>query len=667
MRPFRDLLTFPMLVALLAGSVVFSADPEPEPTGLSLEIREYCDEIGSLNRDNGFHATSAQLYEYLDLAAELPDRHDLLPLIYVTLAEISFWDGKVKTAFEQVILGAELVRPGTSTNFKIRLVEQAIVLNIFSGHSHEAIGLLDKWKAIGFNDQDLWRQKYLFYSAMASYFVDDDDLFRESLDAIARMTDAEFLIPSISNLWLVETMFYSLDGDPETALEYIEEVRNLPGFREGGGLYHFINSLVLHSNGEPDTVIAESLHKAKIAYESGGRAGLFPLMLSMIMRYHILDQPRGDWLVFHRDMAVYADQDLEPVILAFANLSMSLPELSSSGERERYLARANKKLLFTENLLARLHLKLERTVEANFFEEPEPVDPASGFYITLLILLLIVLLLVTLLRIRTQALINRRLRESVEKSRVAEKAAAHASKLKSEFVSNISHEIKTPMSGLVGMTSILDELIKDPVQRKYLATMRDCSNNLMVLINDLLDLGRIEAGRLEIDETHFSLSSTIEYCRQMVFHEAYSKGLEFNIEKSSAVPDVFIGDATRIGQVIINLLNNAIKFTNKGTVSLIVDFEQTSDEEGKLITTVADTGIGIAPEHLRTVFEPFNQTNRPPGKVETGSGLGLAISKQLTDLMGGTLSVQSEPNVGSKFTMELTLQVAEDQSSFDEA
>lgn len=663
MRLFRDLLVFPMLLASLANSPVIAADSEMSPEELSQEIRLFCEFAPQTNRDTGYQATAAKLIGYLEQTATLPDKQDLIKLIYLTLSELSLGEGRVKLSFEQLIIAADMARPSSNKDFLIRILEQGVVLNIMSGQPHDAIGLLDKWELLGFNSKSLWRQKFLYYRAMASYFVKDENTVQESLDMMARVTDDEILVPIVKNFWLLEIMISCLEGKPERAEIFLDELQALQGAGPFGGNYNLMMALLAQAQGKPEAVVTEFLENSRLAYEGAGRHGLYPLMLSMIMRYHVLDQRRDEWLSFHREMARYTGQDKEPLIIAFANFSKSLPDVGEPEESEGDLRKAQKKLLFSENLLAQLQLKLERAVEAKFFSAENGGNKQSSFYTTILLLLLVVLLLVMMLRIRTQWLINRRLRESVEKSRIAERAAAHASKLKSEFVSNISHEIKAPMGGLVGMTSILDELIKDPTQRKYLGTIRECSRNLLVLLDDLLDMGRIEAGRLEIDEVHFSLSSIIEYCRQMVFHSAYDKGLEFSIEKSDSIPDIFIGDPTRIGQVLINLLNNAIKFTNRGHVLLKVEFEQTDEGKGKLIASVEDTGVGIAEEHLRTVFEPFNQTNRPPGKAETGTGLGLAISKQLVDLMGGELSVESKPNVGSTFTLELPLDIADAEST----
>ncbi|MEX0323854.1 MAG: sensor histidine kinase [Puniceicoccaceae bacterium] len=665
MRPLRDLLVIPLLLAYMANSPVIAADSELSAEELSNEIRLFCEFAPKTSRDTGYESTSARLVDYLELAATLPDKNDLIQLIFITLSELSLGQGKVKLSYEQLIVAANMARPDSDKNFLIRILEQGVILNILGGQPHDAIGLLDKWDRVGFNNKDLWRQKYLYYKALASYFVDDQDTMRESLDMMARVTDGDVLVPIVKNFWLLESMISCLEGKPERADTFLGEFRGLQGSQQPGGYYNFVMALQAQAQDRPESVVAEYLVSSRLAYDGAGRPGLYPLMLSMIMRYHVLDQRRDEWLSFHREMARYTSQDMEPLIIAFANFSKALPEIGEADESEGDLRKAQKKLLFAENLIAQLQLKADRAVEANFFAEDRTRNSYSNFYITILLLLLVVLLLVMMLRIRTQRLINRRLRESVEKSRIAERAAAHASKLKSEFVSNISHEIKAPMGGLVGMTSILDELIKDPVQRKYLGTIRECSRNLLILLEDLLDMGRIEAGRLEIDEVHFSLSSIIEYCRQMVFHSAYEKGLEFTIEKSDSMPDIFIGDPTRIGQVLINLLNNAIKFTNRGHVLLTVEFEQTGEVKGRLIASVEDTGVGIAEEHLRTVFEPFNQTNRPPGKAETGTGLGLAISKQLVDLMGGELSVESKPNVGSTFTLEMPLAIADAESTIE--
>jgi signal transduction histidine kinase len=258
-------------------------------------------------------------------------------------------------------------------------------------------------------------------------------------------------------------------------------------------------------------------------------------------------------------------------------------------------------------------------------------------------------------------MINDRLRESVEASRLAEEAAAQSNRLRRQFVSNVSHEVKTPMSGLVGMASILDELVTEPDHRKYVETIQTCSKNLLVILNDLLDLGRMESGRLEMESQPFKLADTFLYCEQVTGFEARRKGLDLTVKLDPDVPEVIYGDSTRLQQIIVNLLNNAIKFTDKGYVEARVNYEPVMPGSGTLRISVKDTGQGIVPELLSTVFEPFNQRQQEVDAT-SGNGLGLAISQKLADLMGGVISVESVVDEGSTFTLSLPIEAESSNS-----
>ena len=275
------------------------------------------------------------------------------------------------------------------------------------------------------------------------------------------------------------------------------------------------------------------------------------------------------------------------------------------------------------------------------------------FYELLILLVFSGIVLVLWNRIRVQRHLNQQLEDSVEQAKTSEQAAEESNRMKSEFLANVSHEMKTPMGGIVGMASLLEELITDPQQRKYLATIRACSENLLVLMNDLLDLGRMESGVVEIESHPMEVRTAVGFSIEMVRQAAEEKGLALEWELAGAVPETVLGDSTRISQVLANLLTNAIKFTEDGSVQLRVHFQPTLGSSGNLVFTVSDTGPGIPPEKLETVFEPFHRglqvTHHDPG----GNGLGLAICRKLVDLMGGTLSARSEEGVGSDFTVTL--------------
>jgi signal transduction histidine kinase/CheY-like chemotaxis protein len=236
-------------------------------------------------------------------------------------------------------------------------------------------------------------------------------------------------------------------------------------------------------------------------------------------------------------------------------------------------------------------------------------------------------------------------------------AALSASKAKSEFLSMVSHEIRAPMNAMLGMAELLSEsdLLSD--QRHYLEVMSANGNALLHLINDILDLARIESGRMQIEKTEFDLGDLIEQTISTFSVSARGKGLELAAHIAPDVPDRLIGDPLRLRQILVNLLGNAIKFTELGKVTLEVVHPPMRDP-GILLFTVADTGIGIAPDKLELIFASFTQADSSTTRKYGGSGLGLAIAERLATMMGGQISVQSEANQGSKFSFTVRFDLA---------
>ena len=239
----------------------------------------------------------------------------------------------------------------------------------------------------------------------------------------------------------------------------------------------------------------------------------------------------------------------------------------------------------------------------------------------------------------------------------AKRIAEAANSAKTEFLANMSHEIRTPLNAVIGMTHVLGEALKQDDQREWVAKIQSASKSLLAILNDVLDLSKIEAGELRIDHTEFSIRGLVAEMKALFSTQARSKGLDFSTSIAKDVPDRVMGDPLRIRQVLTNLLGNAIKFTSEGSVSLIVGCITRTPDAVQLQFAVMDTGIGMSPESAQTIFDPFTQADASTTRRFGGTGLGLSIVKRLVTLMDGDLGVHSRLHAGSEFWFRLPLAI----------
>ena len=243
-----------------------------------------------------------------------------------------------------------------------------------------------------------------------------------------------------------------------------------------------------------------------------------------------------------------------------------------------------------------------------------------------------------------------------EEMRRAKELAEESMRIKSDFLANMSHEIRTPMNAIIGMTHLALKTELTVRQREYLKKIQISSQHLLGVINDILDFSKIEAGKLTIESIEFELDKVLENVAILITQKASNQGLELLFDIDPNLPTNFIGDPLRLGQILINYANNAVKFTKKGEIRIIVRLQEYHQESVVLYLAVQDTGIGITPEQQKNLFNSFQQADTSTTRKFGGTGLGLAICKKMAEMMGGTVGVESEYGCGSTFWATVTLQ-----------
>lgn len=281
------------------------------------------------------------------------------------------------------------------------------------------------------------------------------------------------------------------------------------------------------------------------------------------------------------------------------------------------------------------------------------------FIVILIVLLLLLLTLYKNIKIREQ--VNHELKKAYEEVLLAKEKAEEASQLKSQFVSTITHELRTPLYGVIGITNIILDEHKELASSPHLKSLKFSAKYLLALVNDILQINKIEEKRIVLENLIFNLADEITIIKNSVEYIADKNNDKLTIEIDTAIPEFLIGDKLRLSQIIMNLISNALKFTKNGEVSITADLKRIEGTTYFIEFKIKDTGIGIAKEHQSKVFDKFVQIERKEEDYQ-GTGLGLSIVSKLVELFGSTIELQSEENIGTTFSFTIGFEYDEDKS-----
>ncbi|UII32912.1 ATP-binding protein [Fulvivirga ulvae] len=301
----------------------------------------------------------------------------------------------------------------------------------------------------------------------------------------------------------------------------------------------------------------------------------------------------------------------------------------------------------------------EKTISVNRAEAAQKATDKAIYIMSLTWIIALIIFAILLFIIINDISRNQRNKERLKK---AKERAEKLARVKEEFLSNMSHEIRTPLNSIIGYTEQLEYTALNPEQRKYLKSIHHSGDHLLTIINDILDYAKLESGQLSLEEICFAVEQNISDVADTFRNQIVQKNLELNYKIDEDVPEILLGDPVRFRQILINLISNAIKFTPSGQITVTVSQEQMVDEQVRLRLVVSDTGIGIPKGKLNSIFKNFAQADSSTTRKYGGTGLGLSIVKKIANLHNGTVTVDSEENKGTSFTVELMYKVGKKEN-----